>query len=371
MMGTVKKVVSKFAGGWPTSSNGDGKAGDDKKKKVVYVTPAATKWWKEIPQGDGLEFHLADKQLLDWMEMIRDHDGHGVENAGYGVHEYDDKGNVVVPWFTVADDPTASSGGVETDMNAAQIESFQAGYDGRVTLQWHTHPNFGTFWSGTDHKGMMTMVQAQQRGRRKGEVLFLVLDEFNWMGTVVRWDGDALSKHDVAVIWRGRDMSLDHDSKSYRTWTGTATVNGKTISQMSDEEWADHMDQYWASKADEDTYGKYGKYDSGLTDDDDLTAESKHYNSIWDEEDEGDVDLWFAGYWSDDPVDYEPLMKLFDVKSFSELYLAWQGSQLPHYVEYHDMVNHTSMWEEVAEILGQKMDWSSWDELGQQGERSI
>jgi hypothetical protein len=72
-----------------------------------------------------------------------------------------------------------------------------------VNFQWHTHPDIGAYWSGTDTASQREIVDEARDVMDKGEFWFGVFDLDSYLSRRVVWDGDEVSFNDGAVFLEG------------------------------------------------------------------------------------------------------------------------------------------------------------------------
>lgn len=134
---------------------------------------------------------------------------HRIEIAGI-FHWHEATNTIDWAWRDMASD--GSGGHVKSDSGQGVLACVLAGH-GAPNGQWHTHPGFGTFWSGTDLTDQGRVVQKGMKINQTGYTLFMVCSGLNWFCRVVRWQEGkvVLCQDGHAVRWDGLALNFaDH-----------------------------------------------------------------------------------------------------------------------------------------------------------------
>lgn len=106
------------------------------------------------------------------------------ECAGFGMVTKEDGGNdsiiLTLDWVWVDTKAKMSAGGVETSTHELAMHCMENDIDIRkVNLQWHTHPTFSAYWSGTDTTDQVDLLEEIAIGRKNDEFVFIVFNRMN------------------------------------------------------------------------------------------------------------------------------------------------------------------------------------------------
>lgn len=136
------------------------------------------------------------------------------ETAGY--FNWDEETNMI-DWCWHDEEAVKTSGHVRygtAKMRMAWPE------EGIPNGQWHTHPNLGTFWSGTDKNGQLEFMDALMPQNPDGYFCFIVIDKFDWHCTKLVWkDGKPLERQNGKAKLNGVTLN------AYSAWRGGGTHN--------------------------------------------------------------------------------------------------------------------------------------------------
>lgn len=148
-----------------------------------------------------------------------------------GLFHYNPKTNQIT-WFYRDYDSQGSGGGVHSDSGPGLVAALLAGV-GVPAGQWHTHPGFGTYWSGTDLTDQGRVVRNAMKMKPSGEVQFIVANALNWRCRRVVWqDGRVVSRQDGHVLrWDGLKLNF-HETPRWEDMT----AGEKAAKLAADEE---------------------------------------------------------------------------------------------------------------------------------------
>lgn len=163
-------------------------------KKVEVVD-----WYKGFKQNKDIVADIALTEELFTQLAWWFCDGENKEVTGFGV--IDEEG--VVRWICYTDKGTAGFVNNSAEgMIFAADEAEKAGFD-FVNMHWHTHPNMGTFFSGTDKEHHSRRMRDLPEG---GDMTFVVFDGIYWMAR-------RFMVTKAGVEWNDGLVSLGENSK--------------------------------------------------------------------------------------------------------------------------------------------------------------
>lgn len=161
------------------------------------------------------------------------------ETAGHGILV-----DGVVVWACRASIDTASSGFVKSGSSESVIAALQAGYDAdAINMQWHTHPSFGAFHSGTDIDNEMRIVQPLAKQKPHGSFYFIVASAYDWCVRKYIWyDHVLLGYQEGTVLVPDYGIKLNqgrHKSVTVTNQYGAANKKAKetTVLDEKPEKW--------------------------------------------------------------------------------------------------------------------------------------
>lgn len=163
-------------------------------------------------QGDYGHFAptVTEEAYHQFVEMLLQE--HQIEIAGiFHLNEADD----TIDWFWRDQASKGSGGGVHSDDGQGIVAAMLAGV-GIPNGQWHTHPGFGTFWSGTDLTDQGATVRDAMQIATTGTTYFIVANALNWRIRKVSWvDGKINQTQDGHVLrWDGYPLNYADKGRS-------------------------------------------------------------------------------------------------------------------------------------------------------------
>jgi proteasome lid subunit RPN8/RPN11 len=181
-------------------------------KVVPYVNHYAKFSFDDSIEADIVVPPVLFTAMSEWF-----HEGAGREITGYGV--LTPEGDLV--WATYTD--TGSAGFVTNSGDGAvqaMMAAMKAGHT-YINLHWHTHPDMGPFYSGTDKEHHANRALSADIG---DDMTYLVFDGAYWLvrRIVVTAHGGVCSYNDGAVFLGDSERPLPSAkyASKYQSWEG-------------------------------------------------------------------------------------------------------------------------------------------------------
>jgi hypothetical protein len=249
-------------------------------------------------------------QMAGWLLRIQD-----TEIGGTFIYdaELDE-----ITWAHLDNNAVMTGGHVNSGRGEATAAALAAGH-GIPNGQFHTHPGFGSWFSGEDNDDQAEFVHDAAKINPDGYQVFIVFDQLSWRTTIAYWkDGKPHSRRSGYVQCQGNVLNF----RSFRVATYKRGLRPTKEAQL-----------LLPSEAETSEFGfvRNGKQEElpGL---DKVQVE--------------DANKWlYVGTWSDDDMDYEPLFNKFaiPVGDWKQLYDEINATY--GFDNYRTIIERSDSWE--------------------------
>lgn len=173
-----------------------------KMTKVVVYKPL----YAEVPRKAGFTLTVPDNLWAFAQNILTI----TFPNESAGFAEVVDGG---ISWMWWDKEAKVTSGSVESSQGRGLVAALQANRS--IGMQWHTHPDFDTFWSSTDENDQRDMMNRLAENQPSGHFTFLVLNFKSWRLRRIHWDNHKVSLIEDGYATNSRGTLLNVKDRTY------------------------------------------------------------------------------------------------------------------------------------------------------------
>lgn len=293
--------------------------------------PPERVFYNEWQDGEEVTISVSDDVMNEFIEIILTPPTYN-EIAGFGRIDNDE-----LRWIYYDQESIehSSSGAVKSD-SANAMFACEEKLGVLPNLQWHTHPGFGAFASGTDRDDQGKDILRRRSRKESGHTYYMIADALKWVGYRVNWNPDGVTKHKIKFVYRDKVLHYPGSrpvvkspaiSTMKKPSNGKGKINNPLLDRTNYDDWHPDYEQYLLP-----AFAPVGPPDI---------------------EDE-DVKTFWMGEWSNTPEDYDSLFDIFKVKRGDFLELEARVTMEFGERAYDVIIEDPDMWGSLTDYFGDK-----------------